>query len=198
MVKAMLLGACAIVAAAPVAKTQIFDRLRAEADRAWSAYNITKLGHATLIYAADNDDILPFAPGNFAYSAAINKGATCAAIGPEFKAGCSPANALLIGYGATWSTFQSPADNRFELSGPKTWFLATATPKFLGSSFDYFWHPTFCTKPVNEFQDARQQPLFVSMFTVAAESGSQHQVVYMDGHIGDRSRSSLENQPAPN
>ena len=176
----------------PVAK-----EMKRRGQAAWSSFKLANVGHAALVYAADNDDFLPYAPGNFAFSVAYIRNKSCDAI-PGMEGQCKPANVLLQGYGADYASFRSPADQYEDQPAdkPKSWFEATTTSVAQGSSYEYWWSPSLTAAPTHEQKDANRTPLFVSLFTVPGNNREEYQVCYADGHMGAMSRREFENPEA--
>lgn len=195
------LVACALVGAGYGAQfSPAMKEGKKRAEAAWSMYKLAKVGRSALVYAADQDDHLPFAPGNYAFSVSYPLRGDCTEIDPEMGVGCRPANVALQGYGVDYATFRSPADDRPEAETDgkaRTWFEFTATEVSQGSSYEYWWARSLTDQPTNEIKGAGKTPMFVSMFPVPGDEGEEYQVVFASGEIGTMTRRELEPTPAP-
>lgn len=181
-----LLVVIAIVGVLAALLFPVFSRAKRAAHASSALSQLGQIGKGIAVYAADHDDLLPYAAGNNCFHLAVNVGRGCGTFDPAEVRAVLPINAALQRYRVPWEVYRSSVDSMSVIllreSGHKaTWYEETATPDYPGSSFEFTLLGLQRTS-FGGLTNPAQQPLMTSLYRLGDGSASLFHVQFADGH----------------
>lgn len=176
----------AIVAILAALLFPVFANAKRSAHSTNALGQLSQIGHGISLYAADHDDLIPYASGNNCFHLAVNLQRGCNGLEASVVQEIPPINAALQRFKIPWDLYRSPVDtmSRILLQEPghrATWFEETKTARYPGSSFEYTSLGLRKTS-VSGLANPAREPLMRSLYRLGEGDGGLYHVQFADGH----------------